>query len=62
MLCDVTMRCRRLKDFVGALQDYDEASLRHFEGVHVGRSALTTASDILQTYRSMRAAERFGQL
>ena len=28
---------------MGALQDYDEASFRHFEGVHIGRKALTAA-------------------
>lgn len=29
---------------MGALRDYDEASFRHFEGVHVGRRALDQAA------------------
>lgn len=38
---------RRLKDFVGALKDYDEAAFQHYQGVHVGKAALHNAAALL---------------
>lgn len=38
---------RRLRDFIGALQDYDEAAFKHFAAVHVGQRALHTAASTL---------------
>ncbi|CAM9154920.1 unnamed protein product, partial [Sphacelaria rigidula] len=38
---------RRLKDFVGALKDYDEAAFQHFQGVHIGKAALHNAAAVL---------------
>lgn len=40
----LTFENRRLEDFVGALQDYDEASFKHFQGIHVGKRALHDAA------------------
>eukprot|EP00752_Nemacystus_decipiens_P002040 g1955.t1 len=51
---------RRLKDYVGALRDYDETSYRHFEGVHVGRAALNQAADRLRALRGDGARGRGG--
>lgn len=45
---------RRLNDFVGALQDYDLASFKHFQGVHVGRRALDNAASLLRCIRGMK--------
>ena len=36
---------------MGALQDYDEASFRHFQGVYVGRRVLAGAASQLRSMR-----------
>ncbi|CAM9963823.1 unnamed protein product, partial [Ectocarpus sp. 13 AM-2016] len=53
---------RRLKDFVGALQDYDECSFRHFREVHVGRRALDQAASKLRSRVISRRGEDTGGL
>ncbi|CAN0475982.1 unnamed protein product, partial [Ectocarpus sp. 12 AP-2014] len=53
---------RRLKDFVGALRDYDECSFRHFREVHVGRRALDQAASKLRSRASSRRGEDPGGL
>jgi len=49
---------RRMKDFVGALRDYDESSFKHFEGVHIGRRALDQAAGRLRDSRGEGARRR----
>lgn len=51
-LSDGTSQSRRLKDFVGALKDYDEATFKHFQGVHVGKTVLHNAAALLHGDRN----------
>ncbi|CAM9192704.1 unnamed protein product, partial [Pylaiella littoralis] len=51
---------RRLKDFVGALEDYDECAFRHFQGVHVGRRALHEAVNQIRNIRGEATEKRRG--
>lgn len=51
---------RRLKDFVGALRDYDECSFRHYRGVHVGRRALDQAANQLRSIQDGQAGSPVG--